>query len=64
MMFLMLPKSAYICIETDDLGLVPTNSVKLLERSIESKPKVAKHVKCLYEKIVEKQLPSINWRSS
>ena len=35
-MFLGLPKSANICIEIDDLVLVPKNDVKLLGIAIDS----------------------------
>ena len=45
--FLGLPKTANICIEIDDLVLVPKVNVKLLGITIDSELKFTDHVKSL-----------------
>ena len=53
-MFLGLPKIANICIEIDDLVLVPNDSVKLLGITIDSELKFTDHVKSLCAKTSRK----------
>ena len=53
-MFLGLPKSANICIEIDDLVLVPKDNVKLLGITIDSELKFTDHVKSLCTKTSRK----------
>ena len=52
--FLGLPKSNNICIEIDDLVLVPKDNTKNLRITIDSKLKFADHVKSMYLKISRK----------
>ena len=53
-MFLGLPKNSNICIEIDDLVLVPNDKVKLLGISIDSELKFTDHVKSLCTKMGRK----------
>ena len=53
-MFLGLPKTANICIEIDDLVLVPKDNVKLLGITIDSELKFTDHVKSLCAKTSRK----------
>ena len=53
-MFLGLPKTANICIEIDDLVLVPKGNVKLLGITIDSELKFTDHVKSLCAKTSRK----------
>ena len=46
-LFLGLPKSSNICIESDDLVFVPKENVKLLGITIDSELKSMNHVKSL-----------------
>ena len=53
-MFLGRPKTANICIEIDDLVLVPKDNVKLLGITIDSELKFTDHVKSLFAKTSRK----------